>query len=173
MILFTGVHGVGKGYFLKRNPLDGVKYYTASSLIKKHINEEFLDKRVDNVSNNQNILLEAIIIERELYDSHILLDGHLCLINSNNQVERISEQFLLDAKIDLIILLQDKCNEIEKRLMVRDGKTLSTKVIEEIQIEEEMYVNYIYKKYGIPFIKISHECKNFNKLINNVLGVDL
>ncbi|WP_302549314.1 hypothetical protein [Eubacterium ventriosum] len=55
-IMMVGVHGVGKTYLLNKLNYDT---FTASQLIREKVVTD-KSKRVANISNNQNILIDAI-----------------------------------------------------------------------------------------------------------------
>ena len=80
----------------------------------------------------------------------IILDGHLCLINKFNKIERIPEGFLLNAKIKGIIILQGNVSEIKNNLMKRDGQEWDTAFINTIQDEEKNMQNFCMLSIGFP-----------------------
>lgn len=172
IILFSGVHGVGKGYFIKKNLKDredDILYVSASGLIRQYRNSEDAGyKKVKDVDGNQELLLLALNRMEISTDKIILLDGHLCIINSNSEIERISEAFILKAQIRGVILLQEEIAIIEQRQSLRDGISLPAGMIREIQYEEKLYAELLLKKYQIPFEIISSECScnKFWRIIN-------
>lgn len=173
IILFSGVHGVGKGFFIKENIKDNddIICVSASELIRQYRNSEDAGyKKVQDVEENQEILLVALRRMEMSVDKSILLDGHLCIINSNNEVETISESFISKAQMKGVILLQEEIPIIEQRQKVRDGLSLSTEMIREIQCKEKLYAELLFKKYKIPFEIISSECRRdqFLKIINTM-----
>ena len=152
IILFSGVHGVGKGHFIKENLKDGeddILCVSASGLIRQYRDVEDVGyKRVKDV------------------------DGHLCIINSNSEIERISETFISKAQIKGIILLQEEVPVIKQRQKLRDGICFSAGMIREIQYEEKLYAELLLKKYQIPFELVSSECSRnkFLEIINEMKG---
>ena len=167
LFLLSGVHGVGKGYFLQ-NILEDDSNYTileASSLIKQYKDAEDAGyKMVNNVSDNQKVLLEALIKEKKQLKTDIILDGHLCIINKNGDIERIPEEFLLKASVQGIILLQDAVEEIIKRQNLRDGVGLGKQTIAKIQEDEVRYCESLKSKLNIPYTVITREC-TYNQFI--------
>lgn len=92
IILLSGVHGVGKGYYLKKNFVMSEKFtiLEASTLIKRYKEADDAGyKRVKDISNNQDVLLTALLKEQKTVRNNIILDGHLCLLNSNGELECI------------------------------------------------------------------------------------
>ena len=70
---------------------------------------------VKDVSDNQKVLLKALIAEKRQIETDIILDGHLCIINKNGDIERIPKEFLIKASVHGIILLQDDVENIIER----------------------------------------------------------
>lgn len=173
-ILFSGVHGVGKGYFLKQVCIDseGYNIVSASDLIKRYRDATDAGyKKVSNVKENQEILLTALSEEQEKKQSDIVLDGHLCIINAQDEVERIPECFFARGSIDGIILLQDEAWAISDRLKNRDGQQVTTAFINKIQEEERAFAKYLKTTYGIEYEIVSHQCgKEFFKEIIKRIG---
>ena len=106
IILFSGAHGVGKGYFLDKikKDIQGFNIYSASDLIKRYKNATDAGyKKVSDIDDNQNVLIKAIK-EIKKDNRNIILDGHLCVFNANGKVERIPEKFFVDAEITEIMI---------------------------------------------------------------------
>lgn len=170
IFLLSGVHGVGKGYFLK-NTLEGDSNYTileASNLIRQYKDAEDAGyKMVKDVTDNQNILLKALIKEKRKIKTDIILDGHLCIINKNGDIERIPEEFLHKASVQGIILLQDDVESIVKRQKLRDGIGLGKQIISKIQEDEVKYCEFLKNELNIPYIVIDGECA-YNQFIKEL-----
>lgn len=161
MILLSGVHGVGKGYFID-NVLTKIfmgRICTASELIEKYAPATDAGyKRVSDVAYNQNVLIQAI--KNELADSkeRLLLDGHMCIINSKDDVERIPISFFNETDVDYIILIQDDSSKIIERLNKRDGKTIPLALIEKVQLEEREYAQYLLEEFDIEYKILNPDC---------------
>lgn len=159
VVLFSGVHGVGKGYFIenKLKGIDGITIVSASSIISgSKPAEDAGYKKVDNINTNQDVLLTAFA-RLHFNTDIVVLDGHLVLLNGLNKIERIPIGFIQGIHLAGIILLQDESNVIAERLYNRDGISLPAETIELIQEDEYMYCQQLCCDYGIPFIRISHE----------------
>ena len=153
IILFSGVHGVGKSYFSK-NVLKNNSLYvvTASDLIKKYKKADDAGyKKVLNINANQQILLHALQREMELHET-IVLDGHLTLIDADNQIQRIPQTFIRAVPVDGIVLLQDNPENIIRRQKKRDNVALKEEVLKKMQKEEVDYCQLLYENYDIPYI---------------------
>lgn len=156
--LLSGVHGVGKGYFIERikSILNGYEIYSASSMIEKYKHSTDAGyKKVKNVKRNQEILIKAIKSERKNTNKNFILDGHLCLFNADGEPERIQEEFFKESGITGIILLQDNIDTIYHRLQIRDNKPIDKQNLGKMQTEEYKYASELKEKYDICIYKIT------------------
>lgn len=159
-ILFSGAHGVGKGFFLDKikKDIQGYKIYSASDLIKRYKNATDAGyKKVSDIDDNQNVLINAIN-EIKKDNRNIILDGHLCVFNANGEVERIPESFFVDAEITEIIILQDEPSKICERIQKRDSNVIEIQDIEFMQFEELRYARELEAKFHIRYEIVTHEC---------------
>ena len=159
-ILLSGVHGVGKSSFLEniQEELNEYIVYSASNLIAKYkVCADAGFKKVKNVKKNQEILIEAIRNERINGRYNFILDGHLCLLNANNNIERIPETFFEQTGISNLILLRDDPISICERLWKRDGYSLNVETINRLQIYENIYADELERKYDMNTLRISPE----------------
>lgn len=177
-ILFSGVHGVGKGFFLEKinKEIAGYNIYSASTLIEKY--QPSTDagyKKVRNVKNNQDILIKAIKEAKLKDENSFILDGHLCIFDVEENVVRIPENFFYETQIEGIVLLQDSPDVISDRINARDGKDISVQSIEKMQHEEQKFAEELWKKYKIPYVVITHECTGveFLQRIQEIGGENL
>lgn len=172
-ILFSGAHGVGKGFYLK-NAFSRYNTFTileASKLISQYKKADDAGyKKVIDVSDNQQVLLTALNVEQSKINGTIILDGHLCILNASDKIENIPENFLKKASICGIILLQDEPQNIINRQNQRDGLKLKYNIIDMIQQRELEYCKNLLFKYGLPYNVISPTCnyQEFNKIINEM-----
>lgn len=158
--LFSGAHGVGKGYFLKKvdNKIENYMILSASALIGNYkCATDAGYKKVTHVNKNQDVLISALNQEQNNSKKDIILDGHICIYNADGLTERIPEYFFIDGRIDGIIILQDSEVEISKRINQRDAKTITIDDIIKMQDEERKYAEVIEEKYFIKHKIISHE----------------
>lgn len=159
IILLSGVHGVGKGFYIanKLNKIDWITVVSASSIISEYKPAEDAGyKKVESVDNNQGVLLKAFN-ECNFDTNIVILDGHLVLLNGLGKIERIPLEFIQEIHLSGIILLQDESDAVAERLKGRDGASLSVETIELIQENEYRYCQYLSRNYGIPFLRISHD----------------
>lgn len=174
-ILFSGVHGVGKGFFLEKvnKEIEGYNIFSASALIEKY--QPATDagyKKVSNVKNNQDVLIEAIKEAKLGEEKNFILDGHLCVFDSEENVVRIPENFFIETQIEGIILLQDEPNVILDRIQKRDANEINLKSIKQMQDEELEYAKELKEKYKISYAIVTHECTEieFKKVIQGLGG---
>jgi len=142
-IILSGVHGVEKGHFIK-NKLANVSNLTvisASGIIAQyHDAEDAGNKRVNDVEGNQNLLLETLKGFFDIHKETVLMDGHLVILDANDNIKKIPTSFFEKGMFDTIILLQDEARLIYDRLYARDGThKLDMNLIEQIQKKEEEY----------------------------------
>lgn len=154
MQLICGVHGVGKTVFAKKLCQKRLlEYYSASELIKKMANRGISDhKKVQHISDNQELLLEAL---SEIDGTQYILDGHLCLINIQNKIERISNGIFQTMDIESIYIVVDEPEKIQRRLKNRDEQIWNLELIASFQQEEFEYAKYLAEKMNIP-LRIIH-----------------
>lgn len=169
-IILSGVHGVGKSFFLSKmeNDIQDYKIYSASQLIGKYCSASDAGyKRVSNVDSNQSTLIKAIREEQKHNVNDMIIDGHICLFNKQGVIERIPTYFFTETKISGIILLQDKVEIISDRIKKRDNREIKPDVIEKMQNEEQQYAVELQNMYGIKYAIISHECteEQFKELL--------
>jgi len=148
--LIGGIHGVGKSTIC-RHICDEVKveYFSASELIKwKDINEDVQNKKVNNIAATQDLLIIGLINSIETNKSYIL-DGHYCLLNSENKIVNIPlSTFKLINPISLNIILGD-IGEIKNRIEKRDNRAYDQELLKEMQENELNYAKYLSKNLGV------------------------
>lgn len=177
-ILLSGVHGVGKGFFLEKisEEIIGYNIYSASALIEKYKpSTDAGYKKVRNVKKNQDILIKAIKEIKMGDENGFILDGHLCIFDGEENAVRIPENFFYETQIEGIVLLQDRPNAILGRINARDGQEISAQSIEKIQQEEQRFAEDLWRKYKIPYVVITHECTGaeFIQRIQEMGGEDI
>lgn len=143
IIILSGGHGGGKGYYLQENVISkfAVDIVSASGLISKYKKPTDAGyKLVTDVNDNQEILFKALKQQVLRQTKPFILDGHITILNSNKQIERISYYFFERNCFNTIILMQDSSNQILKRLQDRDADAgLSIELIDLIQKRRKKY----------------------------------
>lgn len=168
MLLICGVHGVGKTSFANELCKElSLKCYTAGSLIQDR-KDQLIDenKRVRAVIDNQKLLLEAM---GEIKERRYILDGHLCLINKEDKVERIPFEVFSKMQIEGLYIVINRPQKICKRLLKRDKKKWDFNYIKNFQEEEISYASELTQKLCIPLNII---CENKQISSFSILGDD-
>lgn len=126
-----------------------MEYLSASELLKwKDIHEDGKNKKVKVIPDTQNRLILGLtnMVKK---DKFFLLDGHYCLLNSDNEVVNIPlDTFEKINPISLNLILGD-ISEIKERLETRDNKLYDYSLLERLQNEELTYAKQLSKKLGI------------------------
>ena len=160
-VILSGVHGVGKGFFLNkiRDNIFNYNIYTASELIEQYKSSTDAGyKKVSNIYNNQELLVKAIDEVKGNHSETFILDGHLCLFNAINEVERIPEKYIKRMNVVGIILLQDNPVVISERINQRDGQHIDISDIEQMQVQEKQYAEELNESLHIGYEIITHDC---------------
>lgn len=154
IIFIGGIHGVGKGTICKEivSKTDLI-HITASEILKWSEISDSDNKLVTNISSTQERLIVGLknLIKK---DEKYLLDGHLCLLNSNEISSRIDEVTFDQINPKAIAIVIDNVEKIIKRLEIRDGKNYDAKVLNQLQQMEIEYAKYLANKYSILYIEI-------------------
>lgn len=144
MILVCGVHGSGKTQFSKLlSEKTGLPYYSASELINKSFPlEQHQIKNTGDISFRQKVLLGEI---SELYKKHddFVIDGHLCLLNQKESIEKVNINVLQSMHISKIYLIMASPTQIYERLKNRDNVLYNKEFLEDYQNEEYSYAKHL------------------------------
>ena len=126
---------------------------SASEIIKWKDPKE---KKVEDVPSNQNLLVENLQKLVDI-DRPYLLDGHFCLMNSQDEIERVPMQTFQDINPEMIILLVEDLNVILQRLKERDDKRYDPKHIKLLLENEISWARNAADKLGVEIyiIKVS------------------
>ncbi len=165
IIFVGGIHGVGKTTICRKiSEVLSLKHYSASELIS-YIKSENIsrDKKVSNVKENQDILLESVdkYLDKE---ENYLLDGHFCLLNADGDITRVPYNTFNSLGIKAIIILVDEESQILKRLNNRDEKHYLLSIIKELQEREINYAHEVAKRIGV-MCKIINASSDFDEML--------
>ena len=152
IIFIGGIHGVGKGYLCSElKKMFNIKHLSSSEVLQWDKGKE---KRVEDVDLTQNRLLEnlkKIVSPDEKY----LLDGHFCLLNTDNTIQDIPSDTFREINPIFIILITDDLLQIKERLDKRDNRLYDIDLLDKFQKREIAYANIIADELGIECITIS------------------
>lgn len=164
-----GIHGVGKTTFCKLlTERMGYLHYSASSLIKEYKNLE-KDKKVDKVNENQDILITAIKKTFNIQKNYIL-DGHFCLLDTENQIIEVPFSTFKTLNLKKIIVLKDSSCNIHEKLLKRDGINYDIDLIEDFQNRELSYSKKIANLLNIPY-KVFDIHSDIDEVINFITSL--
>ena len=157
IIFVGGIHGVGKTTLCKKISKElSIDHFSSSDLISMLRVKQ--DKKVDNIRDNQNMLLESVKCFLD-NDKVYLLDGHFSLIDSDNFIQEIPIEVFELLGIRGIIILFDYEEKILERLKGRDNRDYSLQFIRNFQEKEISYAKQVAEKIKVPIriIDISKE----------------
>lgn len=166
MILVCGIHGSGKDQYstilkLKKN----MNTYTASQLINQTLPlGQYKTKKIDQIDTRQYILLDAIK-EILYHEKNFILNAHLCLINKNGEVERISSDIFRNMPITEIHLVECSAREIGQRIYRRDEISWDTIFIQSFLEEEKRYAIELSQLLKVPLSIINTSASNKKNII--------
>lgn len=143
-IFLAGIHGVGKSTLAAKleNELN-LKSFSVSGLIRNAgKNLDVSDKKTKGISQNQELWkmeLKKLKISEEI----LLLDGHFCLLDNNNNIITLPFATFEGTQMSKIILMQKKPQTIRGNLLKRDNKEYSIGFLQELQdIEKQQAIKY-------------------------------
>lgn len=145
-----GIHGVGKSTICFNLCKElNLEYLSASELLKwKDINEDPKNKKVKDIPDTQNRLIQGLT-ETVQNGKNYLLDGHYCLLNNRNEVVNVPlDTFEKMNPFSLNLILGD-ISEIKNRLEKRDSKPYDFELLERLQLEELAYAKYLSKTLSV------------------------
>ncbi|WP_444943431.1 ATP-binding protein [Microbulbifer sp. ZKSA006] len=166
----AGIHGVGKSTLCKKiSKLHSLPHYSASELIQRIRSGTYSSKKVSqNVGKNQNFLITAI--NELVSEQTIILDGHFCLFNKDEEIERIPTQTFMDLSPCAVILMHDEISSVMRRIENRDNTKHSTERFAALQSEEILYGKKITEKLNIPLLifNFNDDESEIHNLINTI-----
>lgn len=149
IIFISGIHGSGKST-LGSNLSKALQIpcFSASELIYSAKNAiSPIDKRVLNIDANQKSLLDAL---QSIQENLIILEGHTCLIDSQNIIKRINLSVFKALDLVCVIFVKTDVQRSAIRLHARDGYKHSIKTLNRLQNEEWKYLQKIRAVKDIP-----------------------
>lgn len=150
-IFVAGSYGVGKSTLcdILSQRLE-LPCFSAGDLISKVNGETYgATKAVSDKSANQDIL--SIEVQKILHSSpNILLAGHFCIFDKENQVELLPSEIYSNLCIDCILLLEADPERIILNLGNRDKKAYSQSEIIKLIAAENSYAHKIATALSCP-----------------------
>lgn len=145
-----GIHGVGKSSICQHICHElNMKYLSASELLQwNDINEDTKNKKVKDIPYTQNRLILGLKNTVQ-NGTHYLLDGHYCLLNSNNEIVNVPLEIFKQIDPFFLNIILGDISEIQKRLETRDNKHYDYDLLERLQSGELSYAKLLSKTLGI------------------------
>lgn len=136
-IFIAGVYGTGKSTMCSvLSEMLHIPAFSTGDLISATNGEQYgVNKAVSDKNKNQLLLAERV---RQLTQKNkkIILAGHFCIFNADNDVEVLPESVYPALDISRIILLESDIQTIISNLRRRDGKNYPAKSVS-VLIEKE------------------------------------
>ncbi|USL25103.1 ATP-binding protein [Priestia megaterium] len=133
-IFLSGIHGVGKSTLATELKSSiNIKSISVSDLIRQA--GKTLDsstKNTGNISKNQE-LWKNELNNLDLGISKLLLDGHFCLLDADNNITPLPFTTFEDTGMTKIIFMKNKPDVIKDRLLKRDKKDYSIELLKKLQ----------------------------------------
>lgn len=157
-----GIHGTGKTSICKLlSNKYKIPHYSSGILINKG---KQTYKQVDKIMDNQEILIKEIE-KLSKYNNNIILDGHYTLLDTNNNIQYISDELFSNLSIKQMILLECNVEIIYNRLKERDGIEYDKNILLKLQEAEKNYYNNLCNKFNFQY-KIYDTSTNISHIIS-------
>jgi len=155
IVFIGGIHGVGKGTLCEKiKSLTDVKYLSASELLNwDELNFDKKNKKVLNINSTQERFIFGLKRSIDLNQKYIL-DGHFCLLKTDESIERVPYSVFEQIDPLAIILVIENPKTICERLSERDKKKYNVNTLSQMQIEESIYAKEICEKFNIELLEI-------------------
>jgi adenylate kinase len=157
VIFLAGVHGVGKTFLGKPAAETlGLKYATASSLIREALNGKTTwqeSKYTSNIDANQEALVTAVNRIVESFDVALVLDGHFVLRNESGDLVSIPTDVFRRLGLSSVILLESPSSVIAERLEER-GAPQSIEKISEMATAELNRAEQVCREIDIELTRL-------------------
>ncbi|MDR6528268.1 adenylate kinase [Chryseobacterium rhizosphaerae] len=162
-----GIHGSGKGNTAKKIlSKSNLIHLEASKVLKWEYISNRENKKVDNITFTQDKLIVNLgkIVTN---NNQFLLDGHYCLINKQEEIEKVPlETFIKINPISLSIKI-DEPTKIKKRLEQRDSKFYDLDFLIHFQDEEVKYAKFLADYLKKPLFVLNKDLENLLKHIKD------
>lgn len=151
-IFIAGVYGTGKSTLcLALSKMFHIPAFSASDLISSMNGEHYgANKTVSDKNDNQRLLAERVhqLLQK---NERIILAGHFCIFNANNEVDILPEAVYSELSISRIILLETGVQTIIANLASRDGKNYPIESIYKLIKKEREQGKRVAEQLSCPF----------------------
>jgi len=148
-LFIAGVYGVGKSTLCSQLSKElNIPTFSAGDLISAVNGEQYgANKVVSDKISNQNILAVEVHKQLQIHPK-ILLAGHFCIFNRENQVECLPEDIYSKLNIIHILLLEGSTEKILGNLSTRDHRVYTYDQISELKKTERIMAQKISTLIG-------------------------
>ena len=150
-IFIAGVYGTGKSTMcstLSKRLL--IPAFSAGDLISAINGEQYGANKAVSDKNNNQILLAEHVQQPTQENQKIILAGHFCIFNADNEVEVLPESVYPALNISRIILLEADIQTIISNLRRRDGKNYPVKSVSALIEKEREQSKQIAEQLNCP-----------------------
>lgn len=150
-IFIAGVYGTGKSTVCSALSKElCIPAFSAGDLISSINGEQYgANKTVSDKNNNQVLLSERVHQLSKEY-GNIILAGHFCIFDSNDEVDILPESVFPTLNISQIILLESDVQTIVSNLRHRDRKSYSDKSVSLLIKKEHEQSERVAKRLNCP-----------------------
>lgn len=156
IVFVGGIHGVGKSHFSNKvSRLLGVPILSASKLIThQQKRPAAIQKRVLDIPGNQDALIAAIEA-RPTVNGKFILDGHFCVLDSSDKIQKIQIETFQKLSPAAVVVLADNIDQIQKRLKIRDKRIFKKGMLNSLQEAELEHAKKVCNHLAIPMCLMS------------------
>jgi adenylate kinase len=148
-LFIAGVYGVGKSTLCSQLSKElRIPSFSAGDLISTINGEQYgANKAVSDKISNQNILAVEVYKRLQVHPK-ILLAGHFCIFNRQNQVDCLPRNIYSELHITQILLLESSTERILENLSARDHRIYTHEQISELKNTERIMAQKISTQIG-------------------------
>ena len=148
-IFIAGVYGTGKSTMCSvLSEMLHIPAFSAGDLISAINGEQYGANKA--VSDKNKILLAELVLHLTKKKQKIILAGHFCIFNADNEVEVLPESVYPALNISRIILLEADIQTIISNLRRRDGKNYPVKSVSALIEKEREQSKQIAEQLNCP-----------------------
>ena len=150
-IFIAGVYGRGKSTMCSTlSEMLHIPAFSASDLISAINHEQYGANKAVSDKNNNQVLLAERVSQLTQENERIILAGHFCIFNADNDVAVLPESVYPALNISRIILLEADIQTIISNLRHRDGKNYPAKSVSVLIEKEREQSKQIAKQLNCP-----------------------
>ena len=150
-IFIAGVYGTGKSTVCSALSKElCIPAFSAGDLISSINGEQYGANKTVSDKNNNQVLLSGRVHQLSKEYGNIILAGHFCIFDSNDEVDILPESVFPTLNISQIILLESDVQTIVSNLRHRDRKSYSDKSVSLLIKKEHEQSERVAKRLNCP-----------------------